>query len=193
MNLTGSFSRTLWAGILIALSLHSTSAFSEDATNRVSNTLKIGNWTIVEFSLPQQLVYRIAAESKLENEKSTIFFDLSPSESCKPRKAIMTQFIGRGSQELTDLPFMPMNYKINGSTIYGDIAKTEMDNRNGFFFTAFNSLTVDKLKKEKGKGNLSVWIQPDGDGKVKVYKMYFPLNGFNEAYNKASELCQANR
>lgn len=138
-------------------------------------------------------MYRIGAESKLENEKTTIFFDLSPSENCKPRKAIMTQFIGRGSQELSDLPFMPMNYKVNGSAVYNDIAKTEMDSGSGFFFTAFNSLTIDKLKKEKGKGNLSVWIQPDGAGKVKVYKFYFPLNGFNEAYNKASELCQANR
>ncbi|CAI1104784.1 Uncharacterised protein [Serratia quinivorans] len=146
---------------------------------------------VAEFTFPAGLLYRVATESKLKNEQYTLYFDLSPKDQCKPGKAVTNQYVGEYNEDLASLPFMPMDFKINGGETHNDIATPAME-KNGYFFLAYHTLSVSHLMKGKNKGNLAVWIHPDADGRVEINKTYFSLNGFAAAYNKAEKLCREN-
>lgn len=177
--------------LIFILSLITTvSANAEDMENRADNMLKFGKWFVVEFTMPTTMTYRIGAESNLPEQKETLFIDISPLNKCEVKGANANQFIGYKQMDFTDTPFIPAKYKISGQDEKDVITKPVVS--DGFLFTPIDSLTINELLKAKDKGNLSFWIQPPAESHTTVNKMFFPLNGFTNAYNKAIQLCKDN-
>lgn len=158
--------------------------------NRADNMLKYGKWFVVEFTMPTTMAYRIGAASNLPEQKETVFIDISPINNCESKEVVVNHFIGYKQMNFADTPLVPAKYKISGQIEKDIITKPEVS--DGFLFAQIESLKIHELLKAKDKGNLSFWIQPPADSHSPVNKMFFPLEGFSSAYNKAVQLCKEN-
>ncbi|WP_237929985.1 hypothetical protein [Buttiauxella sp. S19-1] len=173
----------------ISLFLAST-ANAANLENRASDVLKYKKWFVVEFTMPTTIAYKVGTESNLPSEQQTFFIDMSPLSHCQADKITVNQFIGYKQMDFSSVPFIPIKYKISGQEVKDSVAKPEVS--EGFLFTSIESIQVSELLKAKDKGNFSFWIQPPAESKEPINKMFFPLNGFSEAYNKAVQLCKDN-
>lgn len=161
-----------------------------DIEDRKSNVLKYEKWFVIEFTLPNAIVYRVGAQSNLPQQQENIFFDISPLRKCKPDSITINKFIGYKQMNLSDMPFLPVKYKISGQDTKDSVSNPEIS--DGFLFTPISSIDVSELLKAKDKGNLSFWVQPPAESSIPINKMFFPLNGFSKAYAKAIEMCKEN-
>lgn len=173
--------------LLLPLLLSGT-ANAVDAENRASNVLQFGKWVVIEFTLPEAITYRIGAESNLPQQQRNIFIDLFPGNQCQPGKITVNQFIGDNQLDLSGISFLPVKYKVNGQNTKESITKPEVS--DGFIFTPIEAMEVTELLQTKDKGYFTFWIQPPAKSTLPVQKMFFPMDGFSKAYNKAAELCK---
>ncbi|ECI7824624.1 hypothetical protein E1L19_01210 [Salmonella enterica subsp. enterica] len=175
-------------GMLISLLLVSFSSNAIDATERMNDIQQFGKWYYAEFAMPDTIAYRIGVESKLPQEKSTLYIDISPLTQCKPSSVTINHFIGYKQMDLP--PFLPVSYKISGQEKQDTFTKPSID--EGYLFNPIESLTANDLLKTKGKGSLSFWYTPPAESKDPIQKIYFPLNGFPDAYSRAINSCKEN-
>lgn len=181
---------TRWLILLYALSLPIL-ASAVDASRDVTNVIQSGDWRVIEFSGKQLMMYRISTESK-NAEHTYIVFDFVPFKECEPTPAVMIAHQAYDPYLKDGL--IPLDYKIPGQKKGVDLAKTEMEKDNPFAFYQFHGLTAKSLLLSHDRGHLAIWIPASGDGRVKRSgNVYFSLDGYSEAYKKASQLCNDNR
>jgi len=85
-------------------------------------------------------------------------------------------------------------YKIPGETEDLEFVMGQGSADDAFAFFPFEKLTARRLYVTHSRGDLAVWIPASGDGTAKrSSNMYFSLEGFTAAYNRAKKLCMDNR
>ncbi|MCQ5495375.1 hypothetical protein MZB64_09610 [Escherichia coli] len=175
-------------GILISSLLFSGVSHAIDATERMNDIQQFGKWYYAEFTMPTTMAYRIGVESKLPQDKSTLFIDISPLTQCEPGDVTVNHFIGYKQMDLP--PFLPVSYKISGQQKQDSITTPSIN--EGYVFSPISSLKISDLLKAKGKGSFSFWYTPPDESKEKPQKLFFPLDGLPEAYKAAINSCKEN-
>lgn len=182
---------TRWLALIGCLSL-SSQALAIDASGNVTEITRSGHWQIIEFAAQRQLIYRISSDAKNSKEKH-ITFDFVPARKCEPTPAL---FITRQNSynPVLDEGFVPLAYKLPEQKESMEITKTAMKQGDVFAFFQFQRLTTKSLIQSGDKGHLAIWIPQSGDGTVKRSEnIYFSLEGFAHAYDKARQLCNDSR
>lgn len=167
------------------------SASAVDASDRSTSIIKSGHWQIIEFAAREQVFYRLSSDATNFDEKHLVF-DFVPSKKCQPGPALM---IFRQESYKPDLNggMMPFTWKIPGQKQAVDLATTEMEEGADFAFLQLHNLTTKSISHAKDKGNLAIWVTPSGDGTVpRSDSIFFSLEGFTKAYEKAQQLCNDN-
>ena len=72
-----------------------------------------------------------------------------------------------------------------------EAVKSEMSKGDRFAFIQFKKLTTQRFYGAGDKGKLAIWV-PGGRDFPRSGNMYFSLDGFMSAYNKAKESCDEN-
>ncbi|EBV4143553.1 hypothetical protein DOQ87_21895 [Salmonella enterica subsp. enterica serovar Benin] len=144
-------------------------------------------WNVITFTRPGALSYRAGINAKQVSQKSSLFLDFSPLYNCSPDTIIVKRYIGNG--EASDIPFLRVYYRINKEKVSSTLSQPKID--HGFLFLSLNTLTIKDLLDEGDKGNISVWIDPKSISSTNNNnRMFFSLNGFPEAYNRAIQTCK---
>lgn len=177
----------LYVLLVLVLAVHP--AFAVDATDRATEIRKIGSWNIIEFAGAEQIIYRLSADS-IDGAPTHIVFDIVPSNDCTPIPAVMIMKFASYDPVFNE-GSVPFAYKAPGEKEAWELTKSAMSEGDLFAFFSFEELTVSLLRRSRDKGKLAVWIPPSGDGTIKRSgNIYFPLEGFSEASNKAIRLCR---
>ncbi len=174
--------------IFIFLLLITQSSYAIDETEKLSQKKQIGEWIVLEFLMPNQIIYRLATTSINEKEIN-IVFDYIPTKDCIPSPAIMvlqSKSYANNSKEGEEGVGV-MEYKIpNQRQSTQEIVKTVVS--EGHKFLAFSQLTAKSLLVNNR--SLAIWVPASGDGEVKRSgNIYFSLDGFTMAYKEAKRLC----
>lgn len=167
--------------------LISHSSYAIDATKYAHREQRIGYWSLLEFLMPNQIIYRLATASI--NEKDiNIVFDLVPSKDCIPSPAIMVLKLKSYANKSKE-GVVIMEYKLpTQREVTPELVKTVISEGDEFEFLAFSKLTAKTLLLNNG--NLAIWVPENADGEVKRSgNIYFSLDGFSMAYKEAKRLC----
>jgi len=182
--------RLLRALPLLFLAVHP--VFAVDAIDKATEMRKIGSWNIIEFAGAEQIIYRLSTDS-IDGAPRHIVFDITPSNDCIPIPAVLIMRLVSYNSAFNG-GRMPFAYKVPGQKEVFEVTKSEMSEGDLFVFFSFDKLTVSLLRRSGDKGKLAIWIPPSGDGAIeRSSNIYFPLEGFSEASNKATRLCRENR
>lgn len=178
--------------LLFSILLWPTLAQAVDATSNVTEIFTSGRWQVIEFAATKQLIYRISSLSS-NTPDTNITFDFVPTRKCEPTAAVMISRQTTYSPGL-DNGIVPFSYKSPGQKESTELTKTAMQRGGDFAFFSFQKLTVKTLLQSRDKGSLAVWIPSSGDGIVKrSSNIYFPLEGFTSAHERARKMCNDNR
>jgi hypothetical protein len=180
----------LYVLFILIFTAHPT--FAVDATDSATEIRKIGSWNIIEFAGAEQMIYRLTTDS-IDGTPKHIVFDIAPSNDCTPTSAVLIMKFASYNPTF-DEGAVPFAYKVSGQKEAMELTKSAMSEGDQFAFFSFEKLTVSLLRRSGDKGKLAVWIPPSGDGAVKrTSNIYFPLEGFSQASNKATRLCRESR
>lgn len=182
--------KRILAALLMALFFYC-SAYAFNAGDSVTGQKKIGDWKVIEFSGPRQIIYRISTDS-INHENTHLVFDFVPSDNCAPRPAIMIMKNETNHEPLPEgMPF-PLSYKIPHQDESTEWVRVSED--DNFSFYPFLELTAKKILQTKDKGKFAIWIPGNADGTVKTSdKIYFSLIGFSTSYQTAFTMCTDNK
>lgn len=175
----------------IFVSATTPNAYAIDASDRMTIKGKIGDWYVVEYTAPSQIVYRIGSDS-IKDAKSHFVIDFTPSDKCEPKFSELIVNLGYYDENFNNGK-LPMEFKLPNQKLGVELVKTAMREGDTFAFFTFNSISARKMLLPKDKGKLAVSVLPSGDGEVKKSNIYFSLNGFSSAYKKAKALCSENK
>jgi hypothetical protein len=168
------------------------SVYAVDATNRSVSDTKYENWRVIEFTMPRQMMYRLASVS-INDKSQSITFDLNTHNNCRPDSAILVSENSYASKS-SKQGKMIYEYKVPGQTTSVELVNTVIEINDRFEFASFQRLTLPLLLETADKGNLAIWIPASGDGVVKRSEnIFFSLRGLTRAYNQARKLCFENR
>jgi len=163
-----------------------------DYTDKISEQIKFKDWQVVEFLGATFPIYRLATTS-INHNNTNIVFDFSPSNECIPSAAKMIQNLEMYKKdEFSGDGLMMFAFKFpKQKTEIVELVKTFSEINNSFMFILFKKLTVESFKALNDKGRLAIWV-PKGFKIKRSNNIYFSINGFTAAYNRARELCMDN-
>jgi hypothetical protein len=163
-----------------------------DATKFAAVKSTHGDWEVIEFPLPQGLIYRISSTS-LTSKKEFLTFDFLANKNCQPNPAVMVQAFKKYEKGI-DGGVLPYEYKIPGRESSIELVNITMQKGDKFAFFVFKQLTAETLLNSFSGGRLAMWIPASGDGSVKRSdNVYFSMNGVKAAYEIAKNLCLQNK
>jgi hypothetical protein len=164
--------------------------YAVDGGKLATKVETFASWQVIQFALPTTSLYRLAATS-VNYPAATITVDLS--DACLPRRVVMNWNVGDHTSAFSGTPLV-LAYKIPGEKDDLEFVMGERSADDTLAFFPFKKLTATRLFATQSKGNLAIWIPASGDGTVKrSSNMYFPLEGFTAAYNRAKKLCTDDR
>lgn len=174
---------------LLAFAFISDSSLAVDATGRITDAVKFGKWQVLEFAADSQLIYRVGATSS-NAPYMHIAFDFAPMIGCKSKSAVLILKLDEYDPVYDDGAFA-WSYKTPGGKESTEFVSSAMSQGDTFAFFQFNHLTPALLQRSNGKGNLSIWMPPSGDGTIKRGpNIYFPLSGLPESIRLAQKKCK---
>jgi hypothetical protein len=166
-----------------------TSAWAVDASSRLTDTMKIGRWQVMEIAADRQLIYRIGATSSNEPTMN-ITFDFVPMLNCAPKAATLIMQLDEYDATYDDGAFV-LSYKVPGKKESTEFLQSSITQGDTWAFFNFNQLSPALLQSSNGKGSLAIWIPASGDGVIKRgSNIYFTLAGFPESFRLAQKKCR---
>jgi hypothetical protein len=163
-----------------------------DAEREVTKVEKNGDWQIIEFAGHSRLLYRISSTS-INSHSDNIVFDFGTADGCRPTPATLITDHKSYQSSLSN-GVLIIAYKVPGEEDNVELVKTFMAKSDRFVFITFQKLTTERLLRGKEAGRLAIWIPGSGDGSVKrSSNIYFSLDGFAHAYQRATSQCTANQ
>jgi hypothetical protein len=163
--------------------------FAVDASNVASIIYESGSWQVVEIPGRSKILYRVATNSI--NVKDT-HLSIDLVSNCQPNPAIMIKKFQKYSRELNG-GMLILQYKVPNLFEDQEVVSTEMSEGDTYAFFKFKNLSVEKIFNSKESSRLAIWVPESGDGRVKrSSNFYFSLEGFKNAFAKATEMCKAN-
>lgn len=179
---------TTKGALALALMLSAGAAYSVDISKEVTGIEHFGHWQVIQIAGPQAILFRVASVSINEQDWS---MTLDLSEACRPES--VTLELDRRNSPPLEGPFLIFSYKVpRDAKTYPDLASVQAS--AGFAFLTFKNLTAEQLLSAHGVGTLSLWIPGSGDGAVsRSSNIYFSMDNFPAALNRAKKLCTENR
>jgi hypothetical protein len=176
--------------IALCVLVASSSAYGVDASKIATIIGTIGHWQVVQFAMPQVLMFR-AASTSINSPSANVWIDFPP-ESCTPDPIVLNMDVGHYTS-LFNGGMMLFEYKVPGQENSVELVGSQMTPGDYFAFFAFKGLTAQRLSNTHDKGTLAIWIPASGDGTVKrSANMYFSMDGFTSALDRAKKLCLEN-
>ena len=164
--------------------------YAVDASGIAKIKYEYKAWKIVEFPLPNRILYRLAADS-INMTETHLTFDFI--KGCVASPAVMVKKF-KTYNSLMAQGNIILQYKIPNKIEMQEIVETDMAEGDTWGFFSFKKLSTNNLLGVNEESRLAIWIPPSGDGKVeRSSNFYFSLEGFNKTYDKAKELCLANQ
>lgn len=167
-------------------------AWAVDATQSATEMVEIGRWKVIEFAAQKQLIYRVSSTA-INEPNMNITFDFVPTLKCDPAAAVIVFKRDAYNPDFDD-GHLPLSYKPPGQKEATEITKTAMRKDDVFAFFQFKKLTANLLSHSRDKGRLAIWIPGSGDGEIKSSSnIYFPLEGFTQAVERARKKCNESK
>jgi hypothetical protein len=179
--------------IIILSSVIASKSIALDAESLITRNKTFNDWSTMEFSGPDRILYRIGSESLNFPDQYTLTFDFDPRLNCTPRPALLIIGVGTYKPHMAN-GFLVMKHKTPGAAeSKAELYKTFMNSGDTFAFVQTN-LTVGQLEKSNNKGRLAFWVAPSRDGVVsRGPNIYFSLSGFIESQKEARKSCLAQK
>jgi hypothetical protein len=161
-----------------------------DASNYVTNVQKIGDWELIEFALPKQIIYRLSSTA-INDGNLSLNFDFKPEKNCNAGPALLIVSNAKYSKSLEN-GYVPISFKFTGNkNTTNDLARTSIEHGDSNLYMQLNKLTTDSLFNSSNKGKLALWISSGAEIKGSQ-NIYFSVDGLKVAYEKGKASCSSN-
>ena len=164
-----------------------------DITADALGTVRFSDWKVIEFGMSEHLVERIGSESTNHGDRYSLVFDFPPTEDCQPTPAVLVARLGTYRATLTK-GHMPFSYGIVGEKDTAELTATDMRKGDFFAFFEFEGFSPQNLLAAPQDSRLAFWTPPGASVPLeRSAKIYFSLNGYDQAWARARTLCNAKR